>query len=156
MGEGDRARALAQDEAARRAMTRTLPSGSTRAALCEIVHEQAFEDAAERCLACQSCTSVCPTCFCSTVAEDNHLDGSSVRVRRRDSCFPPDFSYMHGGRVRGSLTGRYRHWMRHKLATSHDQWGVDVCVGCGRCTTLCPAVIDFVAEASRIAGRAGQ
>lgn len=150
ISEADRTRAAAQDVAAREAMVRALPREATQAALLATEDTEVFEEVADRCLACQSCTAVCPTCFCVTVEEEPSFDGqSSTRVRRRDSCFSPDFSYMHGGAVRSSRAGRYRHWMRHKLATWSSQWGLDGCVGCGRCTTWCPAGIDFVAEATR-------
>lgn len=150
IGEDDRVRASDQDHAAREAMVRALPREAAQAALLAAEETEDFEAVAERCLACQSCTAVCPTCFCVTVEEEPSYDGqASTRVRRRDSCFSPDFSYMHGGAVRGSRAGRYRHWMRHKLATWSGQWGLDGCVGCGRCTTWCPAGIDFVAEATR-------
>jgi len=147
--DDERARASAQDEAAREAIERALPREAAEAALLAADELDDFEDVAARCLSCQSCTAVCPTCFCLTVEEEPSFDGaSSTRVRRRDSCFSPDFSYMHGGSVRDSRAGRYRHWMRHKLATWSSQWGRDGCVGCGRCSTWCPAGIDFVAEAT--------
>ena len=103
---------------------------------------------AERCLACGSCTSVCPTCFCVTTEDFTDLAaGLSRRVRRWDSCFSVDFTYIHGGNVRTSIAARYRQWLTHKLGSWHEQFGTPGCVGCGRCITWCPAGIDITEEA---------
>lgn len=106
---------------------------------------------ADRCLACGNCTMVCPTCFCSNVQDSTDLCATcSVRTMSWDSCFTLGFSYIHGGIVRKSVAARYRHWMSHKLATWHDQFGTSGCVGCGRCITWCPAQIDITQEAAAI------
>ena len=72
------------------------------------------------------------------------------RVRRWDSCFTLDFSFIHGGSVRNSARSRYRQWMTHKLAHWIDQFGRSGCVGCGRCITWCPVGIDITEEAAAI------
>jgi Fe-S oxidoreductase len=94
---------------------------------------------------------VCPTCFCTTVEDHSDLTGNSAeRVRKWDSCFTMDFSYLHGGSVRSSARSRYRQWMTHKLANWLDQFGTSGCVGCGRCITWCPVGIDITEEAAAI------
>ena len=114
------------------------------------VHRR-WEEVAERCLTCGNCTMVCPTCFCTTVEDHSDLTGSSAeRVRKWDSCFTMDFSYLHGGSVRSSARSRYRQWMTHKLASWFDQFGSSGCVGCGRCITWCPVGIDLTEEAAAI------
>lgn len=106
---------------------------------------------AERCLACGNCTMACPTCFCSNVMDSTDLCTTcSVRTKLWDSCYTLEFSYIHGGAVRRSLAARYRHWISHKLATWHDQFGTSGCVGCGRCITWCPAQIDITQEAATV------
>jgi len=113
--------------------------------------------AAERCLACGNCTMVCPTCFCTTVEDTTDLAGDhTARVRSWDSCFTMDFSFIHGGSLRRSVKSRYRHWMTHKLANWHDQFGMSGCVGCGRCIAWCPAGIDITEEAHAIEKNDGQ
>jgi sulfhydrogenase subunit beta (sulfur reductase) len=112
---------------------------------------QRWENAAARCLACGNCTMACPTCFCTTVDDHSDLTGNSAeRVRKWDSCFTLDFSYIHGGAVRQSGSSRYRQWMTHKLASWYDQFGTSGCVGCGRCITWCPVGIDITEEAAAI------
>ena len=84
-----------------------------------------WDEVAERCLTCGNCTMVCPTCFCTTVEDVTDLAGDEAeRVRRWDSCFTLDYSYVHGGSVRPSARSRYRQWMTHKLATWIDQFGI--------------------------------
>ena len=110
-----------------------------------------WDDVANRCLTCGNCTSVCPTCFCTTVEDVTDLAGDRAeRVRRWDSCFTVDFSYLAGGSIRKSPKSRYRQWMTHKLATWYEQFGTSGCVGCGRCITWCPAAIDITEEAGAI------
>jgi ferredoxin len=75
---------------------------------------------------------------------------TAQRLRRWDSCFTLDFSYIHGGSVRVSGMSRYRQWLTHKLGTWNDQFGSMGCVGCGRCLTWCPVGIDITEEAAAI------
>ena len=110
-----------------------------------------WDEVAARCLSCANCTMVCPTCFCTSVEDLTDLSGEAAeRVRRWDSCFTTDFSYLHGGAVRSSTRSRYRQWMTHKLATWAEQFGSSGCVGCGRCITWCPVGIDLTEEARAI------
>ncbi len=110
-----------------------------------------WETVAQRCLSCANCTMVCPTCFCTTVEDVTNLTGTEAeRVRRWDSCFTADFSYIHGGSIRKSTASRYRQWITHKLASWQDQFGTSGCVGCGRCITWCPVGIDITEEAAAL------
>jgi ferredoxin len=119
--------------------------------LVDLLHASAdsrvWDDVAQRCLACGNCTAVCPTCFCTSVADHTDLSGDHAeRTRVWDSCFSAEFSHLHGGNVRASTRARYRQWMTHKLASWVDQFGTSGCVGCGRCVTWCPAGIDLTEE----------
>jgi len=108
-----------------------------------------WDDIAERCLACGNCTQVCPTCFCHSEGERVALSADkSEHVREWDSCFSAGHGYLAGFQVRPDIKSRYRQWMTHKLDYWHAQYGRSGCVGCGRCTTWCPAEIDFVQEAN--------
>ena len=132
-------------------MGRALETDGIKELLLGNLNHPRWDNVAERCLTCGNCTMVCPTCFCTTVADHSDLAGSSAeRVRKWDSCFTMDFSYIHGGSVRKTASSRYRQWMTHKLATWIDQFGTSGCVGCGRCITWCPVGIDITEEAAAI------
>ncbi len=148
------AEARAAEDAVRAAeasMGRVLETEGLKDVLYRNYEAPHWDEVAERCLACANCTMVCPTCFCATVEDVTDLAGlEASRVRRWDSCFTLDFSYVHGGSVRTSRGARYRQWITHKLATWHDQFGSSGCVGCGRCITWCPVGIDLTAEARAV------
>jgi ferredoxin len=137
-------------------MGRRLDTGGLKELLQANPDHPRWDDVAQRCLACGNCTMVCPTCFCTTVDDTTDLAGATAeRVRRWDSCFTADFSYLHGGSVRASTRARYRQWMTHKLAHWFDQFGSSGCVGCGRCITWCPVGIDITEEAAAIRAAPG-
>jgi sulfhydrogenase subunit beta (sulfur reductase) len=126
---------------------RSLEPDNTREILYQNTEHPRWDVVAARCLSCANCTMVCPTCFCATVEDTTDLTGAEAqRNRKWDSCFTMDFSYIHGGSVRPSSKGRYRHWLTHKLASWVDQFGSIGCVGCGRCITWCPVGIDITEE----------
>ncbi len=137
-------------------MGRHLDTDGLKELLQENPTHKQWDDVAARCLTCANCTMVCPTCFCTTVEDHTDLTGQTAeRVKRWDSCFTLDFSYIHGGSVRTEGKSRYRQWMTHKLASWIDQFGTSGCVGCGRCITWCPVGIDITAEVAAIRANPG-
>jgi ferredoxin len=151
--EPDRAAARAVVERTAANMGRRMPQVDLRHLLMSNLEHPRWDDVADRCLTCGNCTMVCPTCFCTDTEEDLDLTGESIgRTRKWTSCYTLDFSYIHGGSVRGSAKSRYRQWLTHKLATWHDQFGSSGCVGCGRCITWCPVGIDITEEVRAIQG----
>jgi sulfhydrogenase subunit beta (sulfur reductase) len=149
--EAEIAAAAAVVEQTKKRMGRTLDTDGLKELLQANPDHPRWAAVAERCLACGNCTMVCPTCFCTSVEDTTDLSGDTAeRVRRWDSCFTLDFSYLHGGSVRSSTRSRYRQWMTHKLAHWFDQFGTSGCVGCGRCITWCPVGIDITEEAAAI------
>lgn len=147
---GDLASAEAVTRDARRRMGRAMVPGVGELLAGNLEHPR-WAAVAERCLSCANCTMVCPTCFCSTMEDVTDLTGGRTeRVRRWDSCFTLDFSYIHGGSIRQSTASRYRQWITHKLSTWHEQFGTSGCTGCGRCIAWCPVGIDITEEARAI------
>ncbi len=142
---------LAVTDAAARRMGRELDTTDIRDLLVSSLDHPRWDEVARRCLTCANCTTVCPTCFCTSVEDATDLSGDHAeRWRAWDSCFSVDYSYMHGGAVRQTTRSRYRQWMTHKLATWHDQFDSSGCVGCGRCITWCPVGIDITEEVRAI------
>lgn len=134
--------------------TRSIDAEHVHDVLLNNLQHPRWAEVAERCLSCTNCTLVCPTCFCSSVSDVSDLAAENIeRVRRWDSCFNLDFSYINGGVVRQQVRARYRQWLTHKLATWIDQFGTSGCVGCGRCITWCPVGIDITEEVAAISGK---
>lgn len=129
-------------------MGRTMQTNGLKELLYRNTESPRWDAIADRCLSCANCTMVCPTCFCSTIEDVTDLSGQQAeRVRKWDSCFTTDFSYLHGGSVRATPRAKFRQWMMHKLGYWNDQFGTSGCVGCGRCITWCPVGIDITEEA---------
>ncbi|MEJ2409182.1 MAG: 4Fe-4S dicluster domain-containing protein [Novosphingobium sp.] len=149
------ARAVSERTASK--MGRSLDTNGIKELLQDNPGHPRWDDVAARCLTCANCTMVCPTCFCSTVEDHSDLTGENAeRVRKWDSCFTLDYSFIHGGSVRESSRSRYRQWMTHKLANWIDQFGTSGCVGCGRCITWCPVGIDLTEEVAAIRAGPGE
>jgi NAD(P)H-flavin reductase/ferredoxin len=116
-----------------------------------------WAEVADRCLACGNCTSVCPTCFCSTTEEPSSLDGSSAsHVRLWESCFSVEHAAIHGAQFRPTVKDRYRQWLTHKVGGWVSQIGTSGCVGCGRCIAWCPVGIDLTEEIAALREGAGE
>jgi ferredoxin len=152
----DLATAHAISRQVRDRMQRALDTRGIKELLQSRLTDPRWAETGQRCLSCGNCTMVCPTCFCTSIGDRTDLAGRHAeRVRKWDSCFTLDFSYLHGGSVRRSSGARYRHWLTHKLAGWIDQFGSSGCVGCGRCISWCPAGIDITEEVAVLRSRAG-
>ena len=96
------------------------------------------------CLACGTCTFVCPTCQCYDI-KDYDTGHGVQRYRCWDSCMYSDFTMMAHGNNRTSQMQRFRQRFMHKLVyfpANND--GMYSCVGCGRCVEKCPASLNIV------------
>ena len=103
-----------------------------------------WEQLYKPCLACGTCTFVCPTCQCYDIRDYNTGDGVQ-RFRCWDSCMYSDFTMMAHGNNRTSQMQRFRQRFMHKLAyfpANND--GMFSCVGCGRCVDKCPSHLNIV------------
>ena len=103
-----------------------------------------WEELYKPCLACGTCTFVCPTCQCYDIKD--YSTGSGVqRYRCWDSCMYSDFTMMAHGNNRTSQMQRFRQRFMHKLAyfpANND--GMFSCVGCGRCVDKCPSHLNII------------
>ena len=96
------------------------------------------------CLACGTCTFVCPTCQCYDI-KDYTTSSGVQRYRCWDSCMYSDFTMMAHGNNRTSQMQRFRQRFMHKLAYfPANNNGMFSCVGCGRCVDKCPSHLNIV------------
>ena len=103
-----------------------------------------WEELYKPCLACGTCTFVCPTCQCYDIKD--YTTGNGIqRYRCWDSCMYSDFTMMAHGNNRTSQMQRFRQRFMHKLAyfPANNQ-GMFSCVGCGRCVDKCPSHLNIV------------
>jgi formate hydrogenlyase subunit 6/NADH:ubiquinone oxidoreductase subunit I len=100
----------------------------------------------KRCFGCGNCTNVCPTCFCFDVNDQVDLSlVKGTRIRSWDSCQLTDFAVVAGGQnFRPTIASRLRFRIYHKFRVEPEQVKQIGCVGCGRCTRICPADIDMI------------
>ncbi|MFZ2053440.1 MAG: 4Fe-4S dicluster domain-containing protein [Candidatus Aminicenantales bacterium] len=124
--------------------------------LMELKYKAPFwEEAGAACLACGSCTMVCPTCNCYNVVDQQFLDNRpGRRLRYWDSCTLPEYSEVAGGEnFREHKSQRLRLWYTHKLQAYVSKYGKPSCVGCGRCLVTCPVQINVQSVADALEGQ---
>ena len=83
-------------------------------ALTEKFNSPVWEELYKPCLACGTCTFVCPTCQCYDIKDYNTGHGVQ-RYRCWDSCMYSDFTMMAHGNNRTSQMQRFRQRFMHKL-----------------------------------------
>lgn len=97
----------------------------------------------KKCLACGTCTYLCPTCHCFDISDEmKYEDGR--RLRNWDSCMYPLFTKETSGHnPRPTQKERWRQRTMHKFKYYVDNFNAIACVGCGRCVMYCPVNIDI-------------
>ncbi len=103
----------------------------------EIVKERressVYDQEATTCVECQACTRVCPTCHCFYLYDTKQKDYFG-KMKMWDSCMRLAYAEVAGGaNPRKVLGDRLRHRLMHKFSYFFDRYGLDMCVGCGRC-----------------------
>ncbi len=141
---------LEADKAAVKAIVEKLPYSNISLdswngdALDEKFNSPVWEELYKPCLACGTCTFVCPTCQCYDI-KDYNTGHDIKRYRCWDSCMYSDFTMMAHGNNRTSQMQRFRQRFMHKLVyfpANND--GMYSCVGCGRCVDKCPSSLNIV------------
>ena len=120
----------------------------------DLFDDSRWEEMYQPCLACGTCTFVCPTCQCYDIKDFNTGDGVQ-RYRCWDSCMYSDFTMMAHGNMRTSQMQRFRQRFMHKLVYyPANNEGMYSCVGCGRCVSKCPASLNIVKVIKKLGGEA--
>ena len=105
-----------------------------------------WDEYTERCIGCGRCNYVCPTCTCYTMQDVYYTDNGKVGERRRvnASCMVDGYTNVAGGgEYRKKHGDRMRFKTMHKIYDFRKRFGYNMCVGCGRCDTVCPEYISF-------------
>ena len=125
-------------------------------ALSEKFDSPIWEELYKPCLACGTCTFVCPTCQCYDIKD--YTAGNSVsRYRCWDSCMYSDFTMMAHGNNRTSQMQRFRQRFMHKLVYyPANNNGMYSCVGCGRCVEKCPQALNIVKVVKAFQNQGGE
>jgi len=94
---------------------------------------EVFDVESENCVECQACTRVCPTCHCFFLY-DTKQKAYFKKMKMWDSCMRMSYAAVAGGaNPRKVLGERIKHRLMHKFSYFLERYGVDMCVGCGRC-----------------------
>lgn len=110
----------------------------------ELFNRPEWAELSEACLACGTCTFVCPTCQCYDIKDFDTGHGIK-RFRCWDSCMYSDFTKMAAENPRHTQLERFRQRFMHKLIYfPQNNDGVYGCVGCGRCLAKCPISMNIV------------
>lgn len=142
--------AVAEEEEKIRSIMEELPyshlslEGWNGDVLMEKFESPLWEELYKPCLACGTCTFVCPTCQCYDI-KDYDTGHGVQRYRCWDSCMYSDFTMMAHGNNRTTQKERFRQRFMHKLVYfPANNEGMYSCVGCGRCVEKCPASLNIV------------
>lgn len=109
----------------------------------------------EKCLSCGACTNVCPTCYCFDVHDNMNLDmHSGERCRTWDSCQLEEFAMVGTGEsFRQPRARRVKHRFNRKGRYILERYGMQGCVGCGRCARNCLVNIDPIEVFNQLKGQ---
>jgi len=112
--------------------------------MLELFSAPQWDSLHQTCMACGTCTFLCPTCQCYDIKDFDTGNGIK-RFRCWDSCMYSDFTLMAHGNPRQTQRERFRQRFMHKLVyypSKHN--GEYACSGCGRCVNKCPASLNIV------------
>jgi len=112
--------------------------------LAESYDNKIWKELSSQCMGCIGCTSLCPTCTCFNVVDEDNGDGTGTRTRYWDSCQTDSFTRNAGGHNPRNEISRVRYRIYDKMKYIDERYEHKGCVGCGRCIGTCPAYFDIV------------
>jgi ferredoxin len=130
-------------EEARGAIRSQVPAQEVKPILEANFEHPFWAELHRKCLACGTCTYICPTCHCFDISDEVQKD-DGIRLRSWDSCMYPLFTMEASGHnPRPSQKERWRQRVMHKFRYIPDNFDLVGCVGCGRCVLNCPVNLDI-------------
>lgn len=120
----------------------------------ESFSKEIWEEYGARCIGCGRCNFVCPTCTCFTMQDIFYRDNAKAGERRRvwASCQVDGYTDIAGGiSFRKKQGERFRFKVMHKIYDYERRFGYPMCVGCGRCDSVCPEYISYSNCINRLA-----
>ncbi len=128
---------------AKEAVTSKIPAHEVKPILDKNFDHPFWNTIHAKCLACGTCTYLCPTCHCFDIS-DEVIGSDGVRLRSWDSCMFPLFTKETSGHnPRPTQKERWRQRTMHKFKYYVDMFNAIACVGCGRCVMSCPVNLDI-------------
>ncbi|MGL6106523.1 4Fe-4S dicluster domain-containing protein [Romboutsia sp.] len=122
-------------------------------AMDEVKKLELWNEYKSRCIGCGSCNMACLTCTCLSKTKVNYSDNSNLTETRRvwSGCQLVKSSALKNTSMAEVVPARIRQrvldkFYRPKLSASNEQ----VCVGCGRCTDVCPRFINFSTTVNKL------
>ncbi len=92
-----------------------------------------------KCIGCGACTFVCPTCHCFDIVDECTMTKGD-RIKNWDGCQFKMFTlHTSGHNPRSTQDQRWRQRIMHKFKYYVEKFDSILCVGCGRCSRVCPA-----------------
>jgi ferredoxin len=109
-----------------------------------------------KCIGCGACTFVCPTCHCFDIVDECTMSKGD-RVKNWDGCQFKMFTlHTSGHNPRSTQDQRWRQRIMHKFKYYVEKFDNILCVGCGRCSRVCPADMNISEMLEIIATDDGQ
>jgi sulfhydrogenase subunit beta (sulfur reductase) len=106
-------------------------------------NSELFDEQARLCIECQACTRVCPTCHCFYLYDTKQKD-YFAKMKIWDSCMRIGYAAVAGGANPNKVLGeRLKHRLMHKFVYFLERYGINMCVGCGRCVDADAGGIDL-------------
>jgi anaerobic sulfite reductase subunit A len=156
---------LPQNSALKKDVTPSfVKENSTRARIAnitdsaKIIGSPLWDEYDGRCINCGRCNCVCPTCTCWTMQDIFYNENGRAGERRRvwASCMVAGFTDVAGGGAYRKKNGaRMRFKVLHKILDFKERFGYLMCVGCGRCDSVCPEYISFSNTKNKLNNDAG-